>query len=185
MAEKADNRDIGQRVSKLFEFLKAYVELKYPPIRNISQQLGVLWLDDLPPHPSIEMGENIDGGVINDVDSNVALRLNRPRTTECPRPPAELSEWLKPGWRDIDGEVDFHPTRNRVNADGHTRVEAFDYDRGRPTLLNAWRQQRDQWVSNERPAREALKFFQQVYEWFGAIEREGERIELLVGDGLV
>ncbi len=66
MDEKADNPVLRQRVSKLFEFLKAYVDLRYPPIRNISQQPGVLWLDDLPPHPSIELGENNDGDEIND-----------------------------------------------------------------------------------------------------------------------
>ena len=38
---------------------------------------------------------------------------------------------------------------------------------------------------NERPARESLALFQTVYEWYGVQEREGERIELLVGDGLL
>jgi len=74
---------------------------------------------------------NNDGEEINDEDSNVALQLNRPQTTECPRPQAGLSEWLKPGWRDVNGEVEIHPTRNRVSVDGRTSIEAFDDDHGR------------------------------------------------------
>ena len=38
---------------------------------------------------------------------------------------------------------------------------------------------------NEAPARASLKLFQTVYEWYGVLEREGERMELLVGDGLL
>jgi len=40
-------------------------------------------------------------------------------------------------------------------------------------------------VTNERPPRAALAPFQTVYEWFGLLEREGEKVELLVGDGLL
>lgn len=40
-------------------------------------------------------------------------------------------------------------------------------------------------MKNELPARESLKLFQSVYEWHGVQEREGERIELLVGEGLL
>lgn len=61
---------------KLFEFPKAYVELRYPPISNISQQPGVLWIDDLPANPSIEPGETADVDEINDEDSNVATAEN-------------------------------------------------------------------------------------------------------------
>src|SRR5208283_3924432 len=41
------------------------------------------------------------------------------------------------------------------------------------------------WVTNERPTRHAMTFFQTVYEWYGILEREGEKIELMVGDGLL
>ena len=38
---------------------------------------------------------------------------------------------------------------------------------------------------NERPAFQALKLYQSIYEWYGIQEREGERIEMLVADGLL
>ena len=44
-----------ERLLKVFEFLKAYTELRYPPVRDIGQQLRVLWLKNLPEHPSVEV----------------------------------------------------------------------------------------------------------------------------------
>lgn len=186
MPEMADNPVLRQKVSKLFEFLKAYIDLKYPPVRNINDQLGALWLDDLPDHPAVELHRSVDA---NDEESSeesaIVLRLTRPSTTECPRPPPALAEWLRPGWRDINGAAEVHPTRNKIDGRGRTVVEGFGDDYGRSVLFDTWRKQREEWVINERPARDALKFFQVIYEWYGSIEREGERIELLVGDGLL
>jgi len=185
MPEPANSPALRQKILKLFEFLKAYIDLKYPPVRNIKDQPGVLWLEDFPAHSSIELNREDGTREHGDEDSGVVLRLSRPLITECPRPPIELHEWLQPGWRDVNGNVQIHPSRNKIGENGRTSIEAFSDDPGRSLLLDRWRQMRAQWVVNERPAREALRFFQSVYEWYGAIEREGERIELLVGDGVV
>lgn len=44
-----------ERLTKIFEFLKAYTELRYPPVRSIDEQVRVLWLKDMPQHPSAEV----------------------------------------------------------------------------------------------------------------------------------
>ena len=51
--------------------------------------------------------------------------------------------------------------------------------------MRRWQQERPEWQTNERPARQALAIFQTVYEWFGIHQREAERIEILAGDGLL
>lgn len=175
---------VRERLTKLFEFLKAYTDLRYPPVRDIAQQPHSLWLKDLPSHPSVELFR--DAGKSDDEaeDSDIVLCLTRPVITHCP-PPGTLSEWLKPGWQELSGNVEVQPTRNVIGRDGKTLIERFDADSRRPSLLRAWQQQREQWVTNERPARQSLALFQTVYEWYGVQEREGERIELLVGDGLL
>lgn len=185
MSIQPNTQPVRERLTKLFEFLKAYTDLRYPPVRNIAQQLHSLWLKDLPAHPSVELFR--DTGKTEDKveDSDIVLRLVRPVITQCPSPPQVLSEWLKPGWQDISGKVEIQPTRNVIGRDGKTFVERFDADSRRPSLFRAWQQQREQWVTNERPARQSLVLFQTVYEWYGIQEREGERIELLVGDGLL
>ncbi|MDE2059591.1 MAG: hypothetical protein KGL31_02915 [candidate division NC10 bacterium] len=185
MSIQPNMQPVRERLTKLFEFLKAYTDLRYPPVRNIAQQPHSLWLKDLPVHPSVELFR--DAGKTEDKveDSDIVLRLVRPVVTQCPPPPSVLSEWLKPGWQDIAGKVEIQPTRNGTSKDGKTFIERFDADSRRSSLLHAWQQQREQWVTNERPARQSMILFQTVYEWYGIQEREGERIELVVGDGLL
>jgi very-short-patch-repair endonuclease len=179
-----DTQAMRERLTKLFEFLKAYTDLRYPPVRDINHQLQTLWLKDLPAHSSVELFRDV--GKIDDdgEDSDIVLRLTRPITTSCPPLPSELSGWIKQGWREYRGKVEVEATRNVV-TDGKTRIERFEDDYQRPTLLRNWQRQRDLWVTNERPARLVLTFFQTIYEWWGIQEREGEKIELLVGDGLL
>ncbi|MBI4025927.1 MAG: DUF559 domain-containing protein [Verrucomicrobia bacterium] len=174
-----------ERLTKLFEFLKAYTELRFPPVRDINQQPHVLWLKDLPSHPSIETFRTEGRANAETEDSDIVLRLSRPDTTPCPPPLSPLSEWLKPGWREISGKVEVQLTRNVVGEDGETRIEEFETDSRRPSLLREWQQRREQWVANELPARQSLALFQTVYEWYGVQEREGEKIEFMVGDGLL
>src|SRR5260370_30603887 len=44
---------------------------------------------------------------------------------------------------------------------------------------------RDEWVKTEKPARTAMKLFESLYALYGRIDREGERVELVLGDGLL
>jgi very-short-patch-repair endonuclease len=184
MSKQPDTQTMRERLTKLFEFLKAYTDLRYPPVRDINQQIQILWLKHLPAHSSVELFRDVGKIDEEDEDSDIVLRLTRPTTTPCPSPPAALSAWLKLGWREYRGTVEVEATRNVVK-DSQTRIERFEDNHQRPALLRDWQRQRDVWVTNERPAREALTFFQTVYEWYGIQEREGEKIELLVGDGLL
>lgn len=185
MSDQPNTRPMRERLTKLFEFLKAYIDLRFPPVRNIAQQPRFLWLKDLPLHPSVELLRSSGKSEEETADSGIVLRLIRSVVTQCPPPPAMLAEWLKPSWRDLPGAVEVQPTRNVIGKDGRTSIERFDADSRRSASLRAWQRQRDQWADNERPARQSLALFQTVYEWYGVQEREGERMELLVGDGLL
>ncbi|HLX69372.1 MAG TPA: AAA domain-containing protein, partial [Verrucomicrobiae bacterium] len=142
-------------------------------------------MKDLPAHPCVELIRDIakpeEPG--EDHDHDVILRVTRPKITPCPPPPAALAEWLKPGWQEPAGAVEIEPARESAGANGVP--ERFETDPSRASLLRAWLKQREQWMTNERPAREALALFQSVYEWHGIKEREGERIEMAIGDGLL
>jgi very-short-patch-repair endonuclease len=173
------------RLRKIFEFLKAYTELRYPPVRNIEQQLKVLWLKDLPKHPSIELYRNGNNLEPEFEDAGVVLRITRPKLTACPRPPAAIAGWLKPGWEDINSSADVYSSQNVPSQKTGTRLEKFDDVAERSSSFRLWQRQREEWRLNERPARESMAVFQAVYEWFGIHERESERIEILVGDGLL
>lgn len=185
MSEEANLHLGRERLKKLFEFLKSYTDLRYPPVRDIAQQPRFIWLNDLPAPVSVELFRDAGKSTEDEENNDIVLRLTRPSVTQCPSPPAELSEWLNTGWQELSGKGDVRPSRNVVEKDGKTLIERFESDYRRPSLLRTWQQQREQWIINERPARESLALFQTVYEWYGVQEREGERIELLVGDGLL
>lgn len=184
MSDQPNTQPQRERLRKLFEFLKAYTDLRFPPVRDIAQQPRSLWLRDLPAHPSVQLFQNTAKSEDETEDSDIVLRLARPVITHCPPPPAALAEWLKPGWQELSGKVEVQPTRNVVGRDGRTVIERFNSDSRRPSLLHSWQQQREQWITNEHPARESLALFQTVYEWYGVQEREGERMESVVADGL-
>lgn len=184
MIDQAAAPEKRQRLAKLFEFLKAYTDMRFPAVRDIAKQPKHLWLRDLPSHPSIQLFQQLERSEAAD-DSDIVLRLSRPTITPCPTPPREITDWLKPGWREVGGRAEVRESRNVRDKDGDTLIEQFADAQERPLLFQTWKKQHDQWAENERPARDSLVLFQQVYEWYGINEREGERVELIVGDGII
>jgi very-short-patch-repair endonuclease len=185
MTEEGHLRRQRERLLKVFEFLKAYTELRYPPVKDIAQQLRVLWLGQLPQHPSIEVLQINGESDKESEDAEIVLRITRTHVATCPPPPSAIANWLKSGWQDIQRNLEIQSSMNVCTANGNTRIERFEDDSQRPALLQKWQLERSEWQTNERPARESLAIFQSIYEWFGIQEREAERIEILVGDGLL
>src|SRR5579859_1026905 len=176
----------AERLLKIFEFLKTYLDLRYPHVWDIGQQMRVLRLNDLPQHAAIEIFRpNVDPEQESEEDSDIILRITRPGLTHCPTPPAAIADWLKPGWQEIDANAEIQPSRTVREKNGSTRVERFEEVPQRPASFRKWLEERSEWQRNEQPARQALAVFQAAYEWFGIHEREAEQIELLVGDGLL
>ena len=72
----------SERLLKIFEFLKTYLDLRYPHVRDVSQQMRVLWLNDLAQHPAIEIFHpNGDADQESEDESDIVLRITRPGTT--------------------------------------------------------------------------------------------------------
>jgi len=142
MTEDAKRELQRTRLTKLFDFLKAYVDLRYPPVRDIGQQLRTLWLDDLPAHSSVQLFRDGAVGEEQTADFVTVLRIARPTTTTCPAPPTAISAWLQPGWQDLDGRVDAHPSRNFPTKEGRARIARFEDDPKRPLALQRWRGER-------------------------------------------
>ena len=185
MDEQAATLRHRERLRKVFEFLKAYVELRYPPVRDIGQQLKVLWLNDLPQHSSVELFRSDTDSEDESENADIVLRITRPNLTACPLPPVGIMDWLKPGWENIDSNVEFFASRNVPDRGERARLERFEDGAERASIFRRWRQEREEWQVNERPARRSMALFQSIYEWFGIREREAERIEILAGDGLL
>ncbi|WP_338864761.1 AAA domain-containing protein [Myxococcus stipitatus] len=61
----------------------------------------------------------------------------------------------------------------------------FEDSPARVSAFNQWKSGREAWAGPEKLAREAMQLFEQLYELRGRIERESERLELVLGDGVL
>jgi very-short-patch-repair endonuclease len=175
---KADTNIARARIRRIFQFLDAYVQLRNPVVRQISEQPWTLWLRDLPASPSVSRPDPARP------EDRFIFKVRRPTPVPCPRPPQEIEAWLQPGWDQPGVELRVRDSLE-LNEDGRTRTPRFDDDRTRTRAFEKWKLARAAWEQTERPERAALELFERLYALHGQIEREAEKLELLVGDGIL
>jgi very-short-patch-repair endonuclease/cellulose biosynthesis protein BcsQ len=183
------------RLLRVFRYLEALNEHRNPAKRRIGEQLWTLWLKDLPDHPSIRKGSSPnaevsalvasdDGSPAERQESDFILKIARPRLTNPPTPPALVEPWLEAGWENPFKEVLTLEFRNEASTGGAVRVR-LGGDPKRVAALDQWKARRDQWARDEAPARAAMKIFEEFYELYGRVEREAERVEIVLGDAIL
>lgn len=171
------------KVEQVFRFLRALNEHRNPATRTIDGQLWALRLRAIPTHESVAFTPPAEPLTPDAEPSDVILRVARPRHTPPPEPPDELRDWLRPSWNDPLSALDFHESRSETTTDGREVLMRFDADPQRVRARAAWSPLREAWAVKETPTRKAGKLFEQLYELYGRIEREAERVELVLGDG--
>jgi very-short-patch-repair endonuclease len=190
-----DSLRVGRdRLSRVFQYLEALNQHRNPAKRQIREQLWTLWLRDLPDHPAIQHGRP-QNGKENKTDAtnpsgtpeeeDFILKVARPKLTRPPDPGSELKSWFESGWEDPAKELTVRETRNAQGAKGEAMLVRFEEDPKRTSALEAWKVKRNEWAKNEKPARAAARVFENLYELYGRTEREGERVELVLGDGIL
>ncbi|WP_145254091.1 AAA domain-containing protein [Planctomycetes bacterium Pan216] len=187
-----DQIEIGrQRIQQVFNYLKALNEHRNPVTKQVRDQKWLLWMDTLPDHPSIMIGQMADHSESNEEETteksdDFVLRVRRPQLTRSPDPPEELRSWLLSGWENPDEtQIRHQESRNESDEHGETIVTRFENDPRRLELLAEWRTRREEWRKNELPARMSLKVFDKLYDLHGRMEREGERLDFAIGDGIL
>lgn len=186
MALDSDTQRVArERLTHVFRYLEALNQHRNPAKRQITEQPWVLWFRDLPDHPSITRGTVNDGSDKEKDTEDFVLRVQRPTLTHAPPPPEPIIPWLERGWEDPFKEIAVRESHNEIDGQGNTRLVRFDEDLDRQRILEQWRSRRAQWARNEQPARRAMGVFEQLYELHGRIEREAERVEIVLGDGIL
>jgi very-short-patch-repair endonuclease len=190
-----DSLRVGRdRLLHVFQYLEALNQHRNPPKRQIRDQLWTLWFKDFPDHPAIQLGrprtldkngaENTEASSTRQEDDFI-LKVARPKLTRPPEPPAEIKSWLESGWDDPSKDPAVRKTKNETVANGETVLVSFEDDSNRTNTFEQWKPRREEWARNERPARAAGRVFETLYELYGRTEREGERVELVLGDGIL
>jgi very-short-patch-repair endonuclease len=183
-----------EKLTRVFRYLEALNQHRNPAKRQIREQLWSLWLHDLPDHPSIKRGVSKAGSAkgkaadLQNDDSGTGgfvLKVRRPTLTSAPEPPAAIATWLEAGWDDPSQELSVSVSRAESDHEGQTRIANFTDEPGRMAVLQPWKLAREEWAKNEKPTRVAMKIFETLYALYGRIDREAERVELVLGDGIL
>ena len=195
-----------ERLKRIFRFLQALDQHRNPAKRRIDEQLWMLWLNRLPKHETIEFEYPIDmaeaeldepgmaresaGSSGDENGSSVVLRVCRPKLTKCPEPPAGHLDWISGDWQDPSIKVELLQVLETEGEDAELLFEAsraarLEDNPERVSALRQWIVQRQRWADVEINARKTMTVFQKLYALHGTIAREGEQVELMLGDGIL
>src|SRR5262245_39071768 len=122
------------RVKQVFRFLKAFAEQNLPVRRRMADHHWAQWLNDLPLHPSILVGEVQVTGTSDAAPAaegagdQPLITIRRPVLTPPPDPPESILPFLETGWNDPDQPVEIVQARD-VPHNGTTKTERLDSDK--------------------------------------------------------
>src|SRR5271165_3372595 len=177
------------RLVQTFKFLKELNELRNPVPRDISTYAQVMRLDSWPIHPCIavrrgDRQEEEDTGT-GEVEIEPLVRIQRAQLTQCPNPPEVLDGWLEPGWQSVESEVEVLQSRNFPDVEKGSITLEFAADEMRVAALRRWTTVREKWAVAERPAVAAKRLFETIHGLWTTMQREGDRVELVLADGML
>lgn len=191
-------RTVRDKLTRVFRYLEALNQHRNPATREMRDQPWALWLSNLPDHPSVQLGaarseaaaqetQTASGsGESNGSGEDFVLKVQRPKLSRPPEPPWEIAGWLESGWDDPAHEPGIREPKNVPGPAGDgPRAMRFADDPIRPRALQRWKLQRDEWAREEKPARASMKIFEMLYGLHSRLDREGERVELVLGDGIL
>jgi len=177
------------RLVQTFKFLKELNELRNPVPRDISTYAQVMRLDSWPIHPCIavrrgDRQEEEDTGT-GEAEIEPLVRIQRAHLTQCPNPPEVLDGWLEPGWQSVESEVEVLQSRNFPDVEKGSITLEFAADEMRAAALRSWTAAREKWAVAERPAVDARRLFETIHGLWTTMQREGDRVELVLADGML
>lgn len=176
-----DQESSKDKLKQIFTYLRELNKIKTPPVSDESKYTWSLNLDALPSYPSIQRfniddPENVDG---------VILKIKRPQESVCPKPPSEIKDWLESGWEKLVENISWLKVRNANDKEERVIIEKFEDNPKRTELLHSWIKQRSEWVMNEKPVREAGKVYSDLFTLQGTLDRESEKFQLYITDGVL
>jgi very-short-patch-repair endonuclease len=177
--------DIGsakQRIGQVFRYLSEMHRVRTPPIVRLEDRDWCLPLDGLPRSSYVQtdysFGRKGDRKAEDDPRGGMILKVGRPRESECPEPSVVIKNWLKPGWDRVDadpGAIVKKTLKGQSFADSEERVDAFD----------EWMDRKREWELGERKVVEALSVFSDLFELRSRFDRESEKYQLFLADGML
>ena len=190
--QMSDILPANRRLTRVFEYIRELAAIRQPVRRTLDgYSPKPEFLDEWPRHPLVRVhhGESLD---IDDdhagagrTEPEPIIRVGRPDLTRCPRSPRILRDWLLSGWEDPTQDARVIPSKNHPRPFGDTTTIRFSDDKERVSVWNQWRTRREAWAEAERPAVLTRRLYERFLEVWTLMRREGDRMELVVADGML
>ena len=171
-----------QRIGQVFRYLAEMHRVRTPPVLRLEDRDWCLPLDGLPRSAYVQSDYNLgrkgDPRAKADPRGGAILKVGRPRESECPEPSVVIKNWLKPGWDVVDADPETivkKRFKGQSFAESDERVDAFD----------EWLDQKRAWESSERSVVQALAVFSDLFELRSRFDRESEKYQLYLADGML
>jgi len=173
LSAPATDRD---KIKQIFRFLQELHYVKSPPVVDLALYEWKLSYDAVPRYASVQRG---------DAGSGFIIKVARPSESQCPRPSVAIEKWLKADWEQFGVEPEFYQRRKTTSVEGKEVVEAFEESPERVEAFEKWYEQRRAWETAEKQLHDALNVFLDLFELYGKFEREAERLQLFLADGIL
>ena len=185
MSESSDLRTAKERVTRVFRYLQQMHQVRTPPAVQIDAREWRLLLDDLPESSHLlrgyELGASGSEGQVGSLE--YVLKVRRPKETECPEPSIVIKNWLRPGWDQVAADPESIVKKTRRNSAGAS--ETFSDSEDRIAALSDFLDAKKVWESEERGAIDSLGVFQDLFELHVKLQRESEKYQLFLADGIL
>jgi very-short-patch-repair endonuclease len=169
-----------ERLTNLFEYFKAVEHRRRPRIVSLKDQHWSLSLNDLPFHTDIALDPT---RALN--EDGAWLRIKKPKRTNPPAPPEEVVSWLHVGWDSPSIDEPHVKLSRSMEKNGVFSDVRFDSDQRRVSLFSRWLIQWRLWAKDEAVVRKVEAIWEQLFSIHADLTREGERLELMFGDGVL
>lgn len=178
MSRRSNVAKARKRIASVFTYLQELYRVRTPPVVDLDRYEWKLRLAEVPGGDSIRWSSRLTAWApagSRSIDGAL-LRVGRPKEVPCPEPPPMIRSRLRTGWDIPDGvailrEVPAPVPDTASPGDVAGPREAFD----------DWVQKRDRWALQQAP----LALFQRLYELWTRFERESEKYQLYIGDGIL
>lgn len=189
--------DFGRRrITRVFSFLKALNELRTPTTRQVTDSPWHHWLGDVPRCEEVVFGPwkeqgradapNLEEPGSGDTVDDFILRVERPKLVPAPNPPKAIKGWMTGAWEDPNSSPSHREEMlEETGEDEEPAIIRFSDDLHRVRTWSEWLDRWRSWARSEQPRRKASQLFEKLHSLHSLFQREGERYELLVGDGIL
>ncbi len=160
--------------------------MRTPPVVRLEDRDWVLPLDPPLQSECVRRGYRLPGeaeDIGEPARGEFIVKVGRPSVSECPEPSVVIKNWLVTGFDQIDADPREIVKQTREVEGGG--VQRFDESEERALAFEEWLGRKRTWEDGEREVVETLGVFADLFDLRASFERESEKYQLFLGDGIL